>query len=101
MLGVRPEYCQVIYYTWRSVGPSQAPNRSVGPHVPYRDKVHYAKWASTSMEGVETVQANEKCIDFELLRYRYGVLYLSSLGCFSIGYRWISINGVKKSVKCR
>ena len=72
----------MIYYTWRSVGPSQALNRSVGPHIPYRDKVHYAKWASTSMECVETVRANEKCIDFELLRYRYRVLYLSSLGCF-------------------
>ena len=52
----------------------------------YRDKVHYAKWVSTSMEGVETVQVNEKCIDFELLQYRYGVLYLSSLGCF---FNWL------------
>ena len=49
------------------MGPSQALNRSVGPHVPYRDKVHYAKWASTSMEGVETVQVYERWIDFELL----------------------------------
>ena len=81
------------------MGPSQALNHSVGPHVPYRDKVHYVKWASTSMEGVETVRANEKCIDFELLRYRYGVLYLSSLGFFSIGYQWISIIGVKKKCK--
>ena len=67
MLGVRPGYRQVIYYTWRSVGPSQVPNHSVGPHVPYKNKVLYAKWVSTSMEGVETVQVNEKCIDFELL----------------------------------
>ena len=69
MLGVQLGYHQVIYYTWQSVGPSQALNRSVGPHVPYRDKVHYTKWVSTSMEGVETVRVNEKCIDFELLRY--------------------------------
>ena len=67
MLGVGPGYCSVIYYTWQSVGPSQALNRSVGPHVPYKDKVHYAKWASTSMEGVETVWVYEKCINFELL----------------------------------
>ena len=79
----------MIYYTWRSVGPSQALNHSVGPHVPYRDKVHYAKWASTSMEGVKTVRENEECIDFELLRYRYGVLYLSSLGCF---FDWLSMD---------
>ena len=69
MLGVRPGYRQVIYYTWRSVGPLQVLNHSVGPHVSYRDKVYYAKWVSTSMEGVETIQEYERWINFELLQY--------------------------------
>ena len=99
MLWMRPGYRQVIYYTWQSVGPSQVPNRSVGPHVPYRDKVHYAKWASTSMEGVETVRVYEECIDSNCFDIDMGCCIWIAWVVFSIGYRWISIIGVKKSVK--
>jgi hypothetical protein len=86
MLRVQPGEHQVIYYTWQSVG----------PHIPYSDKVHYMKWVSTSVEGVKTVWVYKRCINFELLQYRYGVLYLSSLGSF---FDWLLMDINKKKCK--
>ena len=82
--------------TWLSVGPQQAPYRSVGPHVPHGDKVRLANLILTSLEGVETVLGYD---DFEVIQDRSGMLFFVVLGGNSIGYRWLSIIGVKKSVK--
>jgi hypothetical protein len=86
LLRVQPGEHQVIYYTWRSVG----------LHIPYSNKVHYMKWVSTSVEGVKTVWVYERCINFELLQYQYGVLYLSSLGSF---FDWLLMDINKKKCK--
>ena len=45
----------VMYCTWLSVGPQQAPYWSVGPHIPHGDKVRFMNLILTSLVGVETV----------------------------------------------